>query len=171
MTLEIEVKAWADNLKKVEEDLKKMGASFVEVTHESDTYFFHPCRDFAQTDEALRIRVSNKSYITYKGRKIDPQSKTREEVEVEIRDFDAARLLLVRLGFTPAADVKKTRTLYRLGEFDVCLDDVEGIGTFVEVETRGENFQELRDAALTILEKLNLKTHERRSYLELLSEK
>lgn len=168
MALEIEVKAYADDLKRVEETLKKMDAHFVEKVYEIDTYFNHPARDFAETDEALRIRVAGgKSYLTYKGRKVDVQSKTREEIEVEIKDADTAALLLTKLGFTPVAVVKKIRILYELGKFDICLDDVEEVGTFVEIETSGENMGEQRDAALALLERLNLKKYERKSYLEL----
>ena len=168
MTLEIEVKAYADNLARVEERLKEMGAVFIAEVCEKDTYFNHPDRNFAATDEALRIRVTDKqSFLTYKGRKIDAKSKTREEIEIALGDADSAKLLLLRLGFKPVAEVRKIRKRYKIGEFEICLDGVEGVGTFVEVETKGENMVELRDHALAILEKLNLRKTERKSYLEL----
>ena len=171
MTLEIEVKAYAANLAMVEERLNEMGAVFIGEVCEKDAYFNHPNRNFAATDEALRIRVADKqSFLTYKGRKIDAKSKTREEIEVALGDADSAKLLLMRLGFKPVAEVRKIRKRYKIGEFEICLDDVEGVGTFVEVETKGENMVELRDKALAILEKLNLRRTERKSYLELLLE-
>ena len=98
MTLEIEVKAYADNLAMVEERLKETGAVFISEGGEKDTYFNHPNRNFAATDEALRIRVADKqSFLTYKGQKIDAKSKTREEIEVVVSDADSANLLLLRL--------------------------------------------------------------------------
>ena len=174
MTLEIEVKAYANNLAMVEERLKEMGAVFIGEVCEKDAYFNHPNRNFAETDEALRVRVADKqSFLTYKGRKIDAKSKTREEIEVALGDADSAKLklLLMRLGFKLVADVRKIRKRYKVGEFEICLDDVAGVGTFVEVETKGENMEELRDKALTILKRLNLGKTERKSYLELLLEK
>jgi len=168
MTLEIEVKAYADNLARVEERLKEMGAVFIAEVSEKDTYFNHPNRDFAATDEALRIRVADEqSFLTYKGRKIDAKSKTREEIEVALGDADSANLILLRLGFEPVAEVSKIRKRYKIGVFEICLDDVAGVGTFVEVETKGDNIGELRDKALAILKKLNLRNTERKSYLEL----
>ena len=167
--LEIEVKAYADDLKKVELTLRDMGAQFIEEIQQIDTYYNHPCRNFVETDEALRIRRSGtKYYLTYKGKKIDPESKTREEIEVEIADVHTAAELLVSLGFSPVADVKKVRKVYRLDTFTVCLDDVVNVGTFVEVEICGEHVEELRNSALSILNALNLKDYERKSYLELL---
>ena len=148
-----------------------MGAVFIAEVSEKDTYFNHPNRDFAATDEALRIRVADEqSFLTYKGRKIDAKSKTREEIEVVVSDADSANLILLRLGFKPVAEVSKIRKRYKIDKFEICLDDVEGVGTFVEVETKGDNIGELGDKALAILEKLNLRNTERKSYLELLLE-
>ena len=169
MGLEIEVKAYADNLALVEERLKGMRALFIGAVNEHDMYFNHPGRDFAVTDEALRIRVAdNQSFMTYKGRKIDALSKTREEIEVAIGDAARAKAILIRLGFKHVAEVRKVRRLYKIGDFTISLDDVAGLGTFVEVETRGENIAALRDKALALIERLNLKRTERKSYLELL---
>jgi adenylate cyclase class 2 len=166
--LEIEVKAHADDLKKVEAELRKMGAQFIEDIRQIDTYYNHPCRNFAETDEALRIRCSGaKYYLAYKGKKVDPESKTRKEIEVEIEDAHTTAELLVSLGFSPVADIKKVRKVYKLDTFTVCLDDVVNVGTFVEVETCGEHVEELRNSALSILNALNLKNYERKSYLEL----
>ena len=167
--LEIEVKAYADDLRKVESKLRDIGAQFIEEIQQIDTYYNHPCRNFAETDEALRIRRSGtKYYLTYKGKKVDPESKTRKEIEVEIADAHTTAELLVSLGFSPVADVKKVRKVYTLDTFTVCLDDVVNVGTFVEVETCGEHVEELRNSALSILNALNLKDYERKSYLELL---
>ncbi len=62
----------------------KLSASGVEVSSpqtEIDTYYAHPSRDFAQTDEALRIRqIGSATWITYKGPKGDRTTKTRREI-------------------------------------------------------------------------------------------
>jgi adenylate cyclase class 2 len=109
--------------------------------------------------------------MTYKGRKFDRLSKTREEIEVTVGDAAAATRLLERLGFTPVAAVRKLRRMYELGDYTICLDDVAGLGTFVEVEARGvADIEKARDGALALLEQLTLHRTERRSYLELLLE-
>ncbi len=170
MDLEIEVKAYAADLAAIEARLQRLGAVFTGAVHETDTYFNHPQRDFAQTDEALRIRIADdRAFMTYKGRKLDTLSKTREEIEVAVGDPAAAMRLLERVGFTPVARVRKLRRTYKLGGFTVCLDDVTDLGTFVEVEARGTaDIEPARDAALALLKQLKLQKTERRSYLELL---
>jgi adenylate cyclase class 2 len=171
MDIEIEVKAYAEDLAAIETHLQRLGAVFIGAVHQTDRYFNHPGRDFALTDEALRIRIADgRAFMTYKGRKFDRLSKTREEIEVAVGDAAAATRLLERLGFTPVAAVMKHRRLYELGEFTICLDDVAGLGTFVEVEARGADIEKARDGALALLEQLKLHRTERRSYLELLLE-
>jgi len=81
-------------------------------THDqTDTYFAHPGRDFRATDEALRLRSDNGALrITYKGPKLDPPRKTREEIEFALgADHATASTLLERLGFRPVAEVRKRR--------------------------------------------------------------
>jgi len=146
-----------------------MGAVFLEVRVERDIYLTHPQRDFSLTDEAFRIRsVSGSNVLTYKGPKLDPLSKTRVEIEVNVDCLDDTRELFERLGFTPAMEIVKTRRYYRHEDLDVCLDDVEGLGTYVEVEGRGTDIDCVRNRARAILDRLGLKGNERRSYMELL---
>ncbi|MGC1119559.1 MAG: class IV adenylate cyclase [Candidatus Methanofastidiosia archaeon] len=175
--MEIEVKARASTLEEVQETLAAMGAAYVDDVTQEDTYFNHPCRNFEETDEAVRIRVSNdRSHLTYKGKKVDLESKTRDEIEILIEDSNKGKEILNKLGFQEVANVTKTRKVYTLDEVTVCLDTVDRLGTFVEVEARmrGEpetnHYEALRDKALNLLNELHLTEHERRSYLGLLLE-
>ena len=66
-------------------------------------------RDFAQTDEALRIRqVSGANQITYKGPKIDEATKTRREIEIPLAPgtdlVTKYQELLEAIGFRWAAE-------------------------------------------------------------------
>jgi adenylate cyclase class 2 len=175
--LEIEVKARASSLEEVQQTLGTMGAVYVNEVTQEDTYFYHPCRNFEETDEAVRIRVSNTcSYLTYKGKKVDLESKTRDEIEILIEDCNKGKEILEKLGFAVVAKVTKIRRIYTLDEFTVCLDTVDRLGTFVEVEAHMEGepetfcYEALRDEALNLLDALHLTERERKSYLELLLE-
>ncbi len=144
-----------------------------------DNYFAHPSRDFASTDEALRLRyVDEHNYITYKGPKLDTTTKTRREIELALPDgsqaaAESAELLEV-LGFRRVAQVKKRRdhmvVEWQSRPVEVSLDEVEGLGTFVELEILADQSElEAARACMTSLcEHLNLGKGERRSYLELL---
>ena len=165
----------------VELELAKMGVQFTEAVRQTDHYFNHPQRDFAVTDEALRIRqVGVHNFVTYKGPKIDLQSKTRQETEIALGDgMETAQQfgeILRNLGFRAAGTVLKTRRSGQIlsGSFvaEVAIDQVERLGTFLEIEISADDGS--LPAAQTELKKLTdclrLRDPERRSYLELLLE-
>ncbi|MER3416891.1 MAG: hypothetical protein C4297_11860 [Gemmataceae bacterium] len=148
---------------------------------ETDRYFNAPDRDFAETDEALRIRLSEgRILLTYKGPKLDPYSKTRREIELELQaapeTYARADTFLQALGFRPVAEVRKTRTVYEGQSSEghimrAALDLVEGLGVYLEMEThteREEDIAALRQTMLELSRRWGLGPSERRSYLELL---
>jgi adenylate cyclase class 2 len=177
MPMEVEAKAYAGDLKVIEEALLEKGAEFVWKGEQKDTYYNHPARNFAETDEALRIReVDGKTFFTYKGPKIDSVTKTREEIEFEVDNPKSASEFLLKLGFKEVRVVVKTRSKYHLHDFVVCLDEVANLGQFVELEAscdeqNQDKVDELRESILETLKSWNLTKIERKSYLELLFEK
>jgi adenylate cyclase class 2 len=162
---EVEVKARAD-LEKVRERLAELGAVFVGVEEQEDVYFEHPCRSLLAGDEALRLRVAGgRAELTYKGPRGSGSAKSRVEVTVPVGDAAAARALLEQLGFREAVRVRKRRELYRLGGVEVALDTVEGLGTFVELESKGAPGERL----IELLELLGAGEPLRETYAELVA--
>ncbi|QLC32663.1 class IV adenylate cyclase [Halarchaeum sp. CBA1220] len=175
---EVEVKVPADH-GDVRDALESVGAAERGTVEQADTYYDAPHRDFAETDEALRVRRVREAgaedadaRITYKGPKVDSESKAREEIETGVADGADAGALFEALGFAPAATVRKTRTYYDYEEYTVVLDDVEGLGQFVEVERESEDVASAREGAFDVLRRLGLDPDDqiRTSYLGLLLE-
>jgi len=169
--------------------LADRGAEFGEPVVQEDRYFNHPVRDFAETDEALRIRIVTgpdgvpHGRLTYKGPKIDAETKTREEYEPKLaageREPEALAEALRRLGFQEVFTVRKTRRTARLSlpgadacpcELEVTRDAVDGLGEYLEIEAAAdsESLDATRHALLQFAADLGLKKGERRSYLGLL---
>jgi adenylate cyclase, class 2 len=173
--IEIEVKVRADH-SKVRSILKNIGATKIGVENQSDSYFAAPHRDFAKTDEALRIRsLGGQAVLTYKGPKIDKVSKTREELETPVDEVTTIKILHA-LGFSDAGIVRKNREVFSSGEITVCLDAVEGLGEFLEVEIVAENEKELdvsRGKLFEFLKQFDAGERDsiRTSYLEMVLEK
>jgi len=173
--IEVEVKVRADH-EKVRPILKKIGATKVKVEIQSDTYFAAPHRDFAKTDEALRIRsLDGQSVLTYKGPKLDKVSKTREELETPVDEVIFIKILHA-LGFSEAGIVRKNREFFEAGEITVSLDAVEGLGEFLEVEIMAENEKDLETSRHKLFDFLKQfgfgeKDSIRTSYLEMVLEK
>ncbi len=170
--LELEIKMPCADLTGLERRLLSMGAKHLEDLEQVDVYFSHPSRDFGSTDEALRLRSENgRSRLTYKGPKLDRETKMREEIELTVQDLELMSQLLQKVGFQPYLTVAKHRTVYELGSMHLCLDRVEGLEGYVELEYQGTDLEEGKALIIELKQKLGLVGNERRSYLELLMEK
>jgi len=182
MHYEVEQKFPVADLAPIAAALEALGAEISPPVQETDYYYGHPARDFSTTDEALRIReVSGRYYITYKGPKIDQQTKTRREIELPLAAeadlLDKWQSLLEALGFNLVGKVQKQRRRARLVWEDrpvqVTLDQVPPLGCFVELETtaREDQLDAARASIASLAARLGLAGGERRSYLELLLER
>jgi adenylate cyclase class 2 len=179
MAIEVEQKFRVADRSALEARLAALGCRLESPCEQVDQYYAHPNRDFARSDEALRLRqVGSLNYITYKGPKLDTHTKTRREIELDLAPGVAAAAdaeqLLLALGFVPVREVRKRRvhgTLDWQGrQIAVDLDSVGGLGEFIELEILTDETAALlaREAIRTLADHLNLSDAERRSYLELL---
>jgi len=107
---------------------------------ETDIYFDHPCWRFTERDEALRVRIINldgvrKIILTFKGRRIEGEEfKVREEINVEVDNVDSITQILNRLGFKQLTSFSKKRLMFHFGETTISLDELVGVGFYVEIE-------------------------------------
>ncbi|SEH43461.1 adenylate cyclase [Halopenitus malekzadehii] len=188
---EVELKVAAD-VAAVRDRLSSTDADRLEAIRQVDTYYDAPDRDFAATDEALRIRVERplagseaagsrtdddgttpRTKVTYKGPLVDEASKTREEHETTVADGEELAAILNGLGYTPTATVEKRREFYRLDGYTLTLDRVDDVGEFVEIEREietADGIDAARDHAGDLLRELGLDPDDqiRTSYLGLL---
>jgi adenylate cyclase class 2 len=191
---------------KISKDLwEKMLTTFPEssipiVLEEIDTYYENKGDNkLAPEDKALRIRkskvimtekqIEEKTELTFKGPKVSEKSKTRHEINLKIGNMKNFDLLLQQLGFNAVMKVKKVRTIIKflLPKNDIYLnlshDIVENLGSFIEIETFTQNFNQISAIEEKImsywnslLDSLSIKEEKprnsiRESYLELLQRK
>ncbi len=182
MKYEVEMKFPVAVLGALESRLAEFGADAGRPQTEIDVYYAHPARDFAQTDEALRIRrKGDANFVTYKGPKLDAATKTRREIELPLPPGEATAPdwdgLLAALGFRPVGEVRKSRRKAYVNwqdrRVEVSLDEVQGLGPFVELELVVDDAEDGgidagRARILSLAAELGLTGGERRSYLELL---
>ena len=194
--IEVEIKVKISDPNQVRNRFEENNGVYNISLHHEDTYFNMPkgLRDFKQTDEALRLRKSiefNKDnpektqkinyFITYKGKKIDKTTKTREEIEVKISEIEDMKNLLKLLGFREVFTVVKERELYEFlfedMKIEALIDYLPALKQhFVEVELMTESYENVeksRKILFQLLEKFGIKKEEsiRKSYLELIAEK
>jgi adenylate cyclase class 2 len=176
--LEIEMKFRVNDFAAVAQTLQAWQATAQPVIEEADHYFNAPDRDFGKTDEAFRLRtIGVENRVTYKGPKQGGPTKTRTEIEMGVESgieaADKFCQMVQHLGYRPTAVVKKRRTIYAFerGGFalQACLDEVETLGRFVEIEIVAEPAQKERaqETLLAVVRDLGLPASEPRSYLEM----
>jgi len=194
--IEVEIKVAIDDALKLRELFQKNGGKYVISLNHEDTYYNMPegLRDFRKTDEALRIRKSEafhiekkeppseaRYFITYKGKKMDETTKTRQEIESKIENGAHFKEILKALGFREVFTVKKERELYNFifqGKPIEALIDYLPIlkQHFIEVEYATEDpdkIDDVKEILFEFLRTLGISKEEsiRKSYLELIADK
>ena len=143
MSMEIEAKIKVESLEPFSGKLKGLGAEFRADITQRDTYF-DAADALVKSDRGLRLRCqradgAEKIILTYKGPKQAGKFKSRREIEVNVSDFDATAQLLAELGYKKTVEFEKKRMLWAFGGCDVCLDELELLGCFIEVEGASES--------------------------------
>lgn len=178
--LEVEVKI-RTHINEIRDKLVSIGFVRECSEYELDTYYNSELLDLKNEDKALRIREnrnldSGKTVyiLNYKGPKLDDSTMTRSETEFVIPSYEAGENLLTGIGYNPAGRVEKTRISYKKDGCTCCLDQVTGLGEFLEIEIMADESE--YDIALgkinELLVKLGLSMNDtiRTSYLCMLQE-
>lgn len=144
---EVEIKLPVETLNQLAVQLTDMGFILEQIVEEKDRYFDNEKQEIRGNDQALRLRQvlelesqslvcrAKHAQITFKGKKQDTVSMTREELETDIGDADTAEKILNALGYHAVApEVTKRRAEYIRGVFHACLDRVENLGDYLELE-------------------------------------
>ena len=160
---EIEVKLKANNFEGLENKLKEKGCVLSEPISQHDVIYSlkNSTEEFEQAKEGdiiIRIRhMKDKAQLNLKQQRSGEMDNL--EYETEIGNQEETHKILETLGWHPVVEVKKMRRKGKLGEYEICLDQVEKLGTFVELEKMtGDDAdpEEVRNELFTKLELLGL---------------
>jgi len=173
MPIEIEAKFKVESLEPYIERVVQSGGEWLDELEQGDQFFDHADHSLLKADSGLRLRIekgrktTNRIQLCFKGPRQKGQYKRREEIEFDISDEKMATMLLEALGFITTLVVEKTRRLAQLDSCQVCLDEVNGLGSFIEIE--GPDETEVEQVAIKL--KLNEHRHITRGYVRMLAEK
>lgn len=168
MRKEIEVKAKVIDLKKLEQSLQDLGCVLSDPIRQEDEVYYsvEPKFPFAYAGagvQILRIRRQdgNKVILTFK----ESLSGGLDciEYETEISDPDEMKKILLMIGYEVIAEVKKIRRKANYGEYEICLDEVDELGSFIEVEqiTEEEDSDTIQNELFEFLMKLGVAKEDR----------
>ncbi len=155
--LETEVKFFLQDREMIRTRIIEMGAVSRGRVFETNIRFEDKGKSLLENRRLLRLRQDKKARLTLKSDGPDPderQYKVRQELEVEVSDFDTAKAILEALGFAEEQIYEKWRETLTLAQGpEFCLDTMP-YGEFLEIE--GEP-----DAILSAADTLGLDWNER----------
>ena len=145
MNKEIEIRMKCENSstkKKLFAYLDKYARQTSADEFQIDSYFTPSHRDFLKetpVKEWLRIRKTAKgSAITYKNWGFSKGKTTHvcKELESNIENIESFTKILIALDFQNIVNVEKTRSSYMLDGIEISIDNVKGLGFYVELENK-----------------------------------
>lgn len=78
--------------------------------------------------------------------KVEGQTKlVSDEYEFAVDDGNAARQMLTALGWQEIVTVDKVRLESKTGEYTICIDEVAGLGLFIELEILTEDSADVKN--------------------------
>lgn len=128
MPANIEIKAHARNFDEIRRRAEALSDQPMQVLPQEDT-FFHT----AQGRLKLRILSANHGQLIYYTRP-DREGPKRSDYHISLTSDPANLKRVLELAYGIRGVVRKTRYLYLVGQTRVHLDDVEGLGQFMELE-------------------------------------
>jgi adenylate cyclase class 2 len=128
------------------EDFRRLmaerGASEAETVFEDNRLFDDPAGTLRRRGAALRLREERPAagsepihaVLTYKGPRLESDLKRREEAEVGVQAAGPLAAIFAAMGLRETFRYEKRRSIWRVGECEVTLDELPHLGWFVEIE-------------------------------------
>ncbi len=165
--LEVEVKLQIKDKDELISALEKDGFTKGKLLRESDSYFNSDFHDFKKCGDAFRIRRTENletgekhDMITYKGPRLTSGIKARKELETGVENSDVMEEVMLSLGYYKVDPVVKTRQYFHNGNMTACVDSVEMLGNFLELEIVVDESVGYDEAEKKIGEKLKVLGHD-----------
>ena len=128
MPSNIEIKARVRNFDEIRRRAEDLSDSPVEVIPQEDTFFNTPHGRLK-----LRLLAEDRAQLIYYTRP-DQEGPKRSDYHISHSSDPANLKRVLELAYGIRGVVRKTRYLYLVGQTRVHLDDVEGLGQFMELE-------------------------------------
>ena len=171
--IEVEVKVRIKDVESMEKRIEEQGAEYEGMIKQADEYFDFPDRWIFNSGGAFRVRAADGNYrVTYKGVKKDKETTSRDEIEIAIESADKMTEILENIGFIRLCEIKKKRKVYLLAGLKIALDEVDGLGSFMEIEGMAnseEEYKAKKGEIFKLLDKLRVPLADisQKSYMEL----
>ena len=135
---EIEIKLKVNNLEELEQKLKDAGLVISKEIKQHDIVYskIDDTHEYTESYEGcIIVRIRNQDGVSIVNLKKQLSYEMDNlEYETKVENGEEMHQILLNLGWKPAVEVKKIRKKGKLGDYEICLDKVEQLGDFVELE-------------------------------------
>ena len=128
MPYNIEIKARVRDFDKIRSRAEALSDTPVEIIPQEDVFFTTP-----QGRLKLRILASDRGQLIYYTRP-DQEGPKRSDYHISLTSDPENLRRVLELAYGVRGVVRKTRYLYLVGQTRVHLDEVQGLGQFMELE-------------------------------------
>lgn len=135
MAREIEIKVRLQDKSATLAALAGLGVDLSEPKKQHDVVYAWPgVKDNAPGSVWLRIRTENDKIHTFTLKKQHIGSLDSIEHETNVEDPKELGSIITEMGYELYSDLTKIRQKGKHGDIEVCVDEVPGLGSFIEAE-------------------------------------
>jgi adenylate cyclase class 2 len=134
---EVEVKIQIPDCEKIVNLLNKHGCVFGEPVTQHDTVYIpndQPTVPCPPGTNVLRIRRQQGKNIFTLKQSDKHNHLSKLELELEVADGEEMDKIIKLLGFKIIADTTKTRRTCKINDYEICVDQVNELGDYLEIE-------------------------------------
>lgn len=159
MSIEVEIRAKIEDSNSVKKALEEKGADFIGVEGQVDK-IFGAKRFLDGNNMIIEGGLSARIRETKGKRSLEFKEILREkgagiELSCDVPSIEIGEKMLNKLEFEEAFTVKKEREIYSYNNFTICLDKVDKLGSFIEVEKLVDKEKEITEGKQGCLDLLN----------------
>ncbi len=137
---EIEIKARVEDKERLMQALAEKNIVLGEPKKQHDVVYCKPGqKEPVEGAVWLRIRTENEKKVILTLKKNTERKLDCIEHETEVSDGTELERIIKLLGNELFSDITKTRRKAKVGRIEICLDEIDGLGTFVEGEILTED--------------------------------
>lgn len=139
---EVEIKAKLRDKDTIMKRLADLGCTFEALITQNDKVFVEDTssiKAFKANRFFLRIRIKNNSVAIFTVKKKGVNDLDSFEHETVIENPDEMEKALLMIGYKEMVRINKTRMITHYNDDEICIDEVEDLGSFIEMERLTED--------------------------------
>lgn len=157
--IEVEIRAKVQSLEPSKERLKKLNVEFLETEKQID-YIFGRAKDLDKDHKIIEGCFSARIRERGDKRNVEFKEIKRTGVGMEfsspLASLESGFNFLKKLDFEEAFTISKIRENYKYQDFEICLDNVEQLGFFIEIEHSNKDDNDKTEALEKCQDLLNV---------------